>query len=148
MGKMDRKTLAGLTDQRRLSRLSPHARLIRELRRSGVTFGGIARLLSEKKHVTVDPSTVFYFLKRLEREAAKSKKTKPRREKPREQAATPPAPAAQAAPPPAARGARSDDAWQRINALKQRQPSQAPAEKVFHFDEDEPLTLAPEKKGT
>jgi predicted lipid-binding transport protein (Tim44 family) len=162
MGKMDRKTLAGLTDRRRLSKLSPHARLICELRRSGATFGGIAKFLSKEKQVTVDPSTVFYFIRRLEQGAAEPQKARPRREKPSRQDHTPPAPAAQAAPPPTDRqaslppavapqptpppatsGAHSNDVRQRIEALKRRQPDQKPAEKVFDYDTDKPLTLLP-----
>jgi hypothetical protein len=122
--------------------------MICELRQSGASFSAIAWVLSKKKQLTVDPSTVRRFVARLEREDAGLKKTKARREKPQEQATPPPAPAAQATPTPAVRGAPSDEAWQRINALKQRQPSQAPSEKVFEYDEERPLTLAPEKKGT
>jgi hypothetical protein len=147
MGKKDRG-LAGFIDRRRLSRLSPHRKLICELRQSGVSFSAIAWVLSKKKQLTVDPSTVRRFVARLEREEAKPQKAKPRREKPQERTAPPLAPAAQATPPPTVRGAPPDDIWQRINALKQRPPSQEPAEKVFDFDEEQPLTLAVEKKGT
>jgi hypothetical protein len=162
MGKTDSKTLAGLTDRRRLSRLSPHRKLICELRRSGATFGGIARFLSEKKQVTVNPSTVFYFIKRLEKEAAKPQKTKAHTEKPCGQTTPPPAPATQAPHPPTGRQeypppepvvqavhppvrreTPPDDIWQKIEALKQRQPSQEPAEKTFDYDPDKPLTLLP-----
>jgi IS30 family transposase len=150
MGKMDKKTLAGITDKRKLSRLSPHARLIRELRRSGVTFGGIARFLSEKKQVTVNPSTVFYFLKRQGREDAGPNKTKPCREEPHKQTATLLVPAAQAVPPPtsAGRGAPSDEVQRRIEALKHRPPKQEPAENAFDFNEERPLTIVTDKKGT
>jgi IS30 family transposase len=148
MAKRDKEALAGFIDRRKLSRLSPHGKLIRDLRQSGASFRAIAWVLSKKKQLTVAPSTVFRFATQLERETAKPQKAKPRREKPREQAATPPAPAAQATPPPAVRGAHSDDAWQRINALKQRPPSREPAEKTFDFDPDKPLTLVTEKKGT
>jgi predicted lipid-binding transport protein (Tim44 family) len=162
MGRKDSKTLAGLTDRRRLSWLSPHRKLICELRRSGATFGGIARFLSKEKQVTVNPSTVFYFLKRLEQEAAKPKKAKTRKKTPHRQDSPssepvaqtvpppvgtqvplPPAPATQATPSPTVRGAYSDDVWQRIEALRQRPPSQDPAEKVFDYDPDKPLTLMP-----
>jgi hypothetical protein len=162
MGKKNRKTLAGLADRRRLSRLSPHRKLIRELRRSGATFGGIAKFLSEEKQLTVDPSTVFYFIKRLEREAAEPQKAKSRKEEPRRQDHTPSAPATQAphpptgrqdypppepvvqaVHPPARRETTPNDIWQKIEALKQRRSSQEPAEKPFDYDPDKPLTLLP-----
>jgi hypothetical protein len=165
MDKMDRKALAGLTDKRKLSRLSPHRKLICKLRQSGATFSGIAQILSREKHLAVVPSTVYRFITRLEQEEAKPQKAQLSREKPQEQTTPPPAPATQAVPPPAGaqaplpsapatqaspspmvRGTHSDDVWQKINALKQRPPSQAPAEKVFDFNEEQPLTLVPEKK--
>jgi hypothetical protein len=165
MAKSDKEALARFIDRRKLSRLSPHRKLICELRQSGASFRAIAWVLSKKKQLTVAPSTVFRFAAQLEREAAKPQKTKPRRRKPQEQATPPPAPAAQAVPPPAGtqaplppaaavrarlsptvRGTHSDEVRQRIEALRQRPPSQDPAEKVFDYNEEQPLTLVPEKK--
>jgi DNA-binding transcriptional MerR regulator len=153
MSKMDRKTLAGLTDKRNLSKLAPHRKLIRRLRRSGATLSGIAQFLSEEKRLPVAPSTVCRFIKRMEQgttkpQGGKPNKEKPNKAKPRGHAPNSPLPVPQAAPPPAVRGVPSDGAWQKINALKQRQPSQAPAEKVFDYDPDKPLTLVADKKGT
>jgi hypothetical protein len=101
------------------SKLEPHLELIRELRRKGQTYRGVARLFQERLGLSVAPSTLHSFVK----VRAKHRK--------RTQFELPPVEVAAQHVPPV----------DRIAALKAR-PSEKPAKTSrFVFRENEPLTL-------
>lgn len=101
------------------SKLEPHLELIRELRRKGQTYRGVARLFQERLGLSVAPSTLHSFVK----VRAKHRK--------RTQFELPPVEVTGSQLPPA----------NRIAALKAR-PSKPPRKPSrFVFRENEPLTL-------
>lgn len=101
------------------SKLEPHLELIRELRRKGQTYRGVARLFQERLGLSVAPSTLHSFVK----VRAKHRK--------RTQFELPPVEATTAQVPPA----------DRIAALKAKASEQPRKIGRFMFRENEPLTL-------
>jgi hypothetical protein len=101
------------------SKLEPHLELIRELRRKGQTYRGVARLFRERLGLSVAPSTLHSFVK----VRAKHRK--------RTQFELPPVEVAIPELPPA----------DRIAALKARPLEQPRKTSRFVFCENEPLTL-------
>ena len=126
------------------SRLEPYTELIHELRRRGRSYREIVAILADRCGVRVGVHTVYNFVR--VRTPALKKATRQRRPPPGAAAARP----SHAAPTPvAAREGQDGEVWQRIQALKQRPVSahaQTAAEKVFHYDENAPLTV-PAKKN-
>jgi hypothetical protein len=125
------------------SRLEPYAELIHELRRRGRSYREITAILADRCGVRVGVHTLYTFV-RVRTPTSK------RASKPAKAAA-----AAAAAPPgtavtPIASSAGDGpdgDVWQRIQALKDRPVSARAksAEKVFHYDENVPLTVNSKK---
>jgi IS30 family transposase len=115
------------------SKLEPYAELIRELRKRGRSYREIASILAERCGVRVGIHTVYNFVQ--VRNKAKSKPSTGEREK--VAAAAPSNSVAETSSPV------PGDVDARIQALKQRTTAaRAPgAEKVFHYDENEPLRL-------
>ncbi len=115
------------------SKLEPYAELIRELRKRGRSYREIASILAERCGVTVGIHTVYNFVQ--VRSKTKNKTSTGEREK----AAAPSSSVGRASSP------ATGDVDARIQALKQRTTAaRAPgAEKVFHYDENEPLQLQP-----
>ena len=101
------------------SKLEPHLELIRELRRKGQTYRGVARLFQERLGLSVAPSTLHSFVK----VRAKHRK--------RTQFELPPAEVTAPQISPA----------DRIAALKARPSDQPRKNSRFVFRENEPLTL-------
>lgn len=114
------------------SKLEPYAELIRELRKRGRSYREIATILAERCGVTVGIHTVYNFVQ--VRSKAKGKTSTGERER-----------AATSSNVPPASSPASSDVDIRIQALKQRTTAaRTPgAEKVFHYDENEPLRLLP-----
>lgn len=112
------------------SKLEPYAELIRELRKRGRSYREIASILEERCGLTVGIHTVYNFVQ--VRRKAKGKTSIGEREK-----AAPSSSVAETSSPV------PGDVDARIKALKQRTTAaRAPgAEKVFHYDENEPLQL-------
>lgn len=112
------------------SKLEPYAELIRELRKRGRSYREIASILAERCGVTVGIHTVYNFVQ--VRGKAKGKTSTGERER-----------TATSSNAPAANSPARGDVDARIQALKQRTTAaRAPgAEKVFHYDENEPLRL-------
>ena len=124
------------------SRLEPYTELIHELRRRGRSYREIAAILADRCGVRVAVHTVYNFVR--VRTPAVKKATKAAKTAAGAAAARP----SHAAPTPvAAREGQDGEVWQRIQALKQRPVSAhtQTAEKVFHYDENAPLTV-PAKK--
>jgi len=115
------------------SKLEPYAELIRELRKRGRSYREIASILAERCGVTVGIHTVYNFVQ--VRAKAKGKSSTGEREKAAAQSSSV---AETSSPVPG-------DVDARIHALKQRTTAaRAPgAEKVFQYDENEPLRLLP-----
>ncbi len=113
------------------SKLEPYAELIRELRKRGRSYREIATILAERCGVTVGIHTVYNFVQ--VRSRAKDKTSTGERERTATSSNVPPN-----SPAPG-------DVDARIRALKQRTTAaRAPgAEKVFNYDENEPLQLRP-----
>ncbi len=112
------------------SKLEPYAELIRELRKRGRSYREIATILAERCGVTVGIHTVYNFVQ--VRSKAKGKTSTGERER-----------TATSSSAPAANSPAPGDVDAHIRALKQRTTAaRAPgAEKVFHYDENEPLQL-------
>jgi IS30 family transposase len=138
---MDEKSkaiLAGFTGKRKRSQLAPHRELISKLHQRGCPFSEIVHILSENFNLTVARSTVFRFVTRIEQEELKTRKTKPRKEKP-----VPVMPFTPKIPPPAG---TPDEVRQRIAALKQQMAQPEPETKRFDYNPDLPLHLVLENK--
>lgn len=112
------------------SKLEPYAELIRELRRRGRSYREIASILAERCGVTVGIHTVYNFVQ----VRSKSKGTTSTGEREKTASSSGVAKTSSTA---------LGDVDARIQALKQRTTAaRAPgAEKVFHYDENEPLRL-------
>src|ERR1700684_1150389 len=122
------------------SKLEPYAELIQELRKRGRSYREIAGILTNRCGVSAGTHTVFNFV-RVRAQAPK--KAKPPRAGAERSSQTPAssAPVETANTSPAA---RDEEVWQRIQALKQRNPQRNEVEKkVFVFDETKPLQLIP-----
>jgi hypothetical protein len=124
------------------SRLEPYAELIHELRRRGRSYREITAILADRCEVRVGVHTLYNFVR--VRTPASKKTNKPARAA---------APGASAPPLPAVTMTPTDteksdtDVWQRIQALKERPASARTksAEKVFHYNENVPLTVNSKK---
>lgn len=116
------------------SKLEPYTELIQELRKRGRSYREIARILAERCGVRVGIHTVYNFarVRTATAKEARSMKAAAERSSP---AAT--SGSANIAPE------RDRSAWDRIRALKERPVAARAedAEKVFHYDENEPLQL-------
>jgi hypothetical protein len=120
------------------SRLDPHADLIDELRRRGLTYREIARVLAENCQVQSAPSNIYYFV-RLR--ARKAKQVKARQAKQTEAGMLGASKLVHSH-----MGNLPPDVAQRNADLKARKPSpQAPTE-GFSFDPEEPLRLITSEK--
>jgi hypothetical protein len=119
------------------SKLEPFTELIRQLRRRGHTYRGIARILTEKCDMVVASSTVVRFAATLARNKRKYSKhpdrTKSRSEVP---------PIVEVNVTSAALDA---NLWKRIEALKKQPAKIANSSKQFQYDPDQPLQLSRKK---
>jgi hypothetical protein len=124
------------------SRLEQYAELIHELRRRGRSYREIAAILADRCGVRVGVHTVYNFV-RVRTPALK--KVSKAAKSPTGAASRP----SHAATPVAAPEGQDGEVWQRIQALKQRPVSAhtKTAEKVFHYDENAPLTVPFKKEG-
>jgi len=112
------------------SKLEPHADVISALRRKRLTYREIAQFFKDHLAITVAPSTIHDFVH-----------VRQRRGKRRDvSAGVQPAARPNRVSTPALKTIPADDVKQRIDALKQRTPAEAP-QPVFSYEEDEPLKL-------
>ena len=119
------------------SKLEPYAELIHELRKRGRSYREIAGILKDRCGVVAGTHTVYNFVRVR---AAAPDKRKPVKAAAAERLAS-------AANPTASGTGQEDDVRKRIQALKERPvTARAGAEKVFHYDENVPLTRTPAKK--
>ena len=131
--------LAGFSGEQDRSQLTPHRKLILELHRRGCLFRKIAPILSENFGLKVASTTISRFVLRLEQEASKPRKTKPRKEKP--VLIIHPAPRK----PMPAPTASHDEIRQRIAALKEQTAQHESDKRRFEYDPDQPLHLVQEE---
>ena len=108
-----------LPDKPPRSKLEPHRDLIRELRRRGRTYRGVARLFNDRLGLYVAPSTLHSFVK----VRAKHRKRM------------------QFELPPSESGAADLSALDRVAALKAKPVVRNAKPARFVFRENEPLTL-------
>jgi hypothetical protein len=118
-GSMTNAVFSDLPPKPPRSKLEPHLELIRELRRKGQTYRGVARLFQERLGLSVAPSTLHSFVK----VRAKHRK--------RTQFELPPLEVTAPHIPPV----------DRIASLKARPVDQPRKTSRFVFRENEPLTL-------
>lgn len=120
------------------SKLEPYREFIRELRRRGRSYQEITNILRDRCGVTAGVHTVYNFV-RVREKAERG--TRPMRHSAGRsaKAATPTRLAERANVQP--RSLTGDDAWKNIEKLKQRQSATPSEEKVFVYDDNEPLKL-------
>ncbi|HKD10219.1 MAG TPA: hypothetical protein VKB79_30195 [Bryobacteraceae bacterium] len=116
------------------SKLEPYRELIRELRRRGRSYQEITDILRDRCGVTAAVHSVYNFVRVREKA---DKGTRPKEHGGGRSTDT-------ARPTELAEGERAltgDDAWKNIQKLKQQQSATTTEEKVFVYNEDEPLKL-------
>jgi hypothetical protein len=120
------------------SKLEPYTELIQELRKRGRSYREIAGILAERCGVCVGIHTVYNFVRVRTAIAKEARSMK----------------AAEGSSSAASSGSkniapeRGSEVWNRIRALKERPvvPRAQHAEKVFHYDENQPLQLISDTK--
>ena len=120
------------------SKLEPYREFIRELRRRGRSYQEITHILRDRCGVTAGVHSVYNFVRVRER-AEKRLRTR-QSNSPRSveiSKSLEPARGVDPQPPSPPRG----DAWKNIEKFKHRQSVMAADEKVFVYNEDEPLKL-------
>jgi len=141
---MDDKTiLARFKSARRRSKLEPHKKLIFKLLREEATVREIAHILSEKKQVKVNQSTVSRYIVSQKRLDLKQKNAKAQKGKPHIEAAPLTTPAVSARPQEAKTSSPKNDWRQQVEALKQQPVKQELAEEEGMLAPVGPLTRLP-----
>ena len=125
------KLLEEIPEKPPRSKLEPHTDVIGALRRKRLTYREIAQFFQDHLAITVAPSTIHDFV-RVRRRRGKRNEVSTG-----EQSSTRPS---RVSVPPLKNTPVNDDVQQRIAALKQRTPAEAP-QPVFSYEEDEPLKL-------
>ena len=120
------------------SKLEPYREFIRELRRRGRSYQEITNILRDHCGVTAGVNSVYYFV-RVREKAERGTRLRRRGGGRSTETATSGRPPERAHSQP--RPAIGDDAWENIQKLKLRQSARPAEEKVFVYDEDEPLKL-------
>ena len=120
------------------SKLEPYQEFIRELRQRGRSYQEIADTLRERCGVTAAVHSVYNFV-RVREKAERKSRTRQNSGPGSSETARSPEPATGVYPKP--RPPARDEAWKNIEALKQRQRDAPAEEKVFVYDDDEPLRL-------
>lgn len=135
--------LEGVTDKWHRSCLEPYADLIEELRRRGIPYRKIARILAARFQLAVAWTTIIRFV-HLRSKAKKAQRNEEllKRDSAPQVCSTPSAIVVKETPVP--KPSPSDNEIQRrIDALKARPSQQPDYEVVFHYDPDEPLRIPP-----
>jgi hypothetical protein len=114
------------------SKLAPFQEFIRELRRRGRSYQEITHILRDRCGVTTAVHSVYNFVRVREKAERKLRTRQNRRAGSAE-----PAKGGFLQPRPQ----DGNDAWKNIEKLKQRQSERPAEEKVFVYDENEPLKL-------
>jgi hypothetical protein len=120
------------------SKLEPYREFIRELRRRGRSYQEITQILSDHCGVSAAVHSVYNFVRvreKAERKPRIRENSSPRSAEP----AKSPEPAKGRYLQP--RLPALDDTWKNIETVKQRQCQCGAEEKVFVYDENEPLKL-------
>ena len=148
MDETDEKILEDYNSKRQHPRLLRNCELILGLYEQGATLKEIADILHDEKQISVPQCTLSRFIARQRQGSSNRRKPKSQEIGSRGETAlsadqTPPA------RPPAARSTtRDEDAWRKIEALKQKPINQAPTEKPFEHDSSKPLTLVKKNERT
>ena len=120
------------------SKLEPYREFIRELRRRGRSYQEITHILRDRCGVTAGVHSVYNFV-RVREKAERKSRTRQNSGPGSAETARSPEPATGVYPKP--RPPARDEAWKNIEALRQRRRDAPGEEKVFVYDEDEPLRL-------
>jgi hypothetical protein len=120
------------------SKLEPYQEFIRELRRRGRSYQEITHILRDRCGVTAAVHSVYNFVR--VRENAE-KMTRPRQHKGAGSAETATSSGIAERAHLQPRPTNGDDVWKNIEKLKQRQSPRPAEEKIFVYNEDEPLKL-------
>ena len=122
------------------SRLEPYAELIHELRRRGRSYREITAILADRCDIRVGVHTLYNFVRVRTKPSKKTNRSA-------KAVASGPGPAVTSIPDVAATSSSGADVWQQIQAVKDRSVSAGAqsAGKVFHYDEDSPLTVTRKK---
>lgn len=125
------------------SKLEPYREFIRELRRRGRSYQEITDILRDRCGVIAGVNSVYNFV-RVREKAEKGTRLRQRgsRRSTETVASTRPRERARSQPRPPTGG----DAWKNVEQLKLRQPGKPAEEKVFVYNEDEPLKLVREAR--
>jgi len=121
------------------SKLEPYREFIRELRRRGRSYQEITNILRDRCGVTAGVHSVYNFVRvRAKAEERKRPKQCGGGKSTETAASTRFVEGAHSQPRPPT----GNDVRKNIEQLKRRQPGEPPEEKVFVYNEDEPLKLA------
>ncbi len=120
------------------SKLEPYREFIRELRRRGRSYQEITHILRERCGVTAGVNSVYNFV-RVREKAEKG--PRPRQHVRQRSAVTATSTELPERVQMQPRTPNGDDAWKNIEKLKQRQSGPLGQEKIFVYNEDEPLKL-------
>jgi len=141
MDETDEKILKEYTSKRQRPRLLRNCELILGLHDQGATLKEIADTLNKEKHISVPICTLSRFIASQKLGSPKRRKPIPQEITQREETASFAAPTVPARHPAAKPATRDEDAWRKIEELKNRPPQQEPTEKLFDYDPSKPLTL-------
>jgi len=141
MDKTDERILEKYSSKRLRPRLLQNNELILGLHDRGATLKEIANILNEEKQIIVPPCTLSRFIAGQRQDSYKQRKPMPQEITPLGETTI------SADQTPLARHqatrttTRNEEAWRRIEALRQKPINQEPAEKPFEYDHSKPLTL-------
>jgi hypothetical protein len=123
------------------SKLEPYREFICELRMRGRSYQEITHILRDRCGVTAGVNSVYNFVRVREKA---EKRTRPRQHNGASRSSAAAVATGPVLPLPSIEQSQPiDDAWKNIEKLKQRRCARTTEEKVFVYNEDEPLKLVP-----
>jgi transposase len=146
MDETDEKILEEYNSKRQRPQLLRNSELILGLHKRGATLKEIANILNEEKQIVVPPCTLSRFIARQEHGLPKRRKVKPQEIMPRGETNISADQTPLARPSAVRPATRDEDAWRRIEALKQKPVKQEPAEEEVGVAPIGPLTLVKRNK--
>jgi hypothetical protein len=148
MDEADEKIINEYSSKRQRPRLLRNRELILGLHEQGATLKEIADTLKERKQIVVPICTLSRFIASQRLDSPKRRKPMPQEITPRGETASFATSTAPARPPTAKPAPRDEEAWRKVEELKQKTVDQEPKEKVFEYDPTKPLTLLKENEKT
>jgi len=148
MDETDEKILKDYSSKRQRPRLLQNRELILGLHGLGATLKEIADTLNEKKQISVPQCTLSRFINRQEQSPPKRPNPKTPEKMALDEAAPLTATTTTAISSAVKPATRDEEAWRKIEELRNRPSQQDPTEKPFDYDPTKPLTLVREKEKT